>query len=439
MKYLAIDLGASNGRHIVGYIENGQLVTKTVYRFENGATKTSHGLTWDIENIFNHVLQGIKVAVSQFDDIVSLSMDTWGVDYVLFKGETPIYPCMAYRDERTLKTVDQVHKILPFEKLYEKTGIQFQTFNTVYQLYDDLVKGKLEGVTDFLAIPEYLSYRLTGVKKKEYTFATTTGLVNAYTKQFDLDVVKQLGYPLEMFKPLCQAGEVYGNLKEDIKNYVGKDLTVIACASHDTASAVEGIPNDTENINCPYLSSGTWSIIGVKSQVPHTDLESLKNGCSNEGGVGYIRYQKNTMGMWMVQSLRAELCKDKDYTEIANGAKISDYEHFVDANAQDFFAPDSMKGAIDNYLKSKGLPLPKDDNGYFKCAYLSIANGYKTTLQEISNCTGEKYKSICIVGGGAKNLYLNDLVEKVCGLKVIAYPIEATALGNLKIQMQKKF
>lgn len=434
MKYLAIDLGASNGRHIVGYMENGRLVTQTVYRFENGVEKSKHGLTWDLEKIFNHVLQGIKVAVEQYPDIESLSIDTWGVDYLLFKGDNHVLPCMAYRDERTLKTVPLVHGIVPFERLYEKTGIQFQTFNTVYQLYDDLIKGKLDGVTDFLAIPEYLSYRLTGVKKKEYTFATTTGLVNAYTKQFDIELVKELGFPQNIFAPLCQPGEIYGNLLDSVKNYVGKDLTVVACASHDTASAVEGIPDS--DIDCPYVSSGTWSIIGVKSQVPHTDSESLKNGCSNEGGVGYIRYQKNTMGMWMVQSLRKELCPDRDYADIAEGASKSSYERVVDANDQAFFSPSSMKSAIDKYLLDNGLELPQDADGYFKCAYMSIANAYKTTLQELSNCTGEKYHSICIVGGGAKNIYLNSLVEKVCGLKVIAYPIEATALGNLKIQMQ---
>lgn len=433
-KFLAIDLGASNGRHIVGWQEDNEIKTKIVYRFENGVKRTDAGLVWDVESIFQHVLEGITLAVKEFPDIKSLSIDTWGVDYVLFKGDTPVYPCMAYRDERTLKTVPLVHEIVSFEKLYQKTGIQFQPFNTVYQLYDDLIKGKLEGVTDFLSIPEYLSYMLTGVKKKEYTFATTTGLVNAYTKQFDLEITRALGLPDKLFPALYQPKEIYGGLKPEIIEKVGRDITVVACASHDTASAVEGIPQDGQAY--PYISSGTWSLIGVKSSVAHTDEISLKNECSNEGGVGYIRYQKNTMGMWMVQSLRKELCPEKDFGDIADEAKKSEYSVVVDANDQIFFAPQSMKGAIDEYLTQRGLPLPSDNSGYFKCAYVSIAHGYKKTLQEISNCTGEKYHTISIVGGGAKNLYLNALTEKICGVKVLAFPVEATALGNLKIQME---
>ena len=433
-KYLAIDLGASNGRHIVGWREGDEIKTQTVYRFENGVVKTDAGLIWDVEKIFENVLHGIKLAVKEFPDIKSLSIDTWGVDYVLFKGDTPLYPCMAYRDDRTIKTVPLVHDIVPFEKLYEKTGIQFQTFNTVYQLYDDLLKGRLDGVTDFLSIPEYLSYMLTGVKKKEYTFASTTGLVNAYTKQFDLTITRALGFPDNMFPTLYEPKEVYGGLKAEIIEQVGKDIPVVMCASHDTASAVEGIPQDGQN--GPYLSSGTWSLIGVKSPVAHTDKVSLENECSNEGGVNYIRYQKNTMGMWMVQSLRKELCPQKDFGDIAKDAEKSEYSIVVDANDQAFFAPDSMKGAIDEYLTQRGLPLPENIDGYFKCAYVSIAHGYKKTLKDISNCTGEKYKTLSIVGGGAKNVYLNALTEKICGLKVLAFPIEATALGNLKIQME---
>lgn len=434
-RYLAIDLGASNGRHIVGWKQNGKIKTQVVYGFENGMKKTDDGLVWDIESIFQNVLEGIKKALEVFPDIVSLSIDTWGVDYVLFRGDEEVKPCFAYRDERTNKTVPLVHEKVPFSRLYEKTGIQFNSFNTVYQLYDDLIKGRLEGVTDFLSIPEYLSYRLTGVKKKEYTFGTTTGLCNAYTKQFDLDLVQELGFPQEIFAKLYQPREVYGGFSPEIKKLVGKDVKVVMCASHDTASAVEGIP--VEDLDAPYISSGTWSLLGVKEQAPHTDEVSLKNEYSNEGGVGYIRYQKNTMGMWMVQSLRKELCPDKPYQDIADQAEKSSYDVVVDANEQIFFAPESMKKAFDEYLTSRNLPLPQTENDYFKCAYVSIAHAYKKTITELQNCMGRTYDKIYIVGGGAKNNYLNALTEKICGLKVCAFPIEATACGNLKIQMEK--
>ena len=433
-RYLAIDLGASNGRHIVGWMENGEIKTQVVYGFENGVKRTDEGLVWDVESIFENVLIGIKKAVQEFSDIRSLSIDTWGVDYVLFKGDEEIKPCFAYRDERTLKTVPLVHEIIPFEELYEKTGIQFNSFNTVYQLYDEKLKGRLDGVTDFLSIPEYLSYRLTGVKKKEYTFGTTTGLVNAYTKQFDLTITDKLGFPREIFANLCQPGEVYGGFTKEVKDFVGKDIKVVMCASHDTASAVEGIPVD--NLDAPYISSGTWSLLGVKESTPHTDEVSLKNEYSNEGGVGYIRYQKNTMGMWMVQTLRKELCPDKNYSDIATDAKKSEFDIVVDANDGLFFSPKSMKEAFDQYLSDRGMPLPQEQDDYFKCAYVSIAHGYKKAIKELENCTGKTYDKIYIVGGGAKNEYLNALTQMICNVKVCAYPIEATALGNLKIQME---
>lgn len=434
-RYLAIDLGASNGRHIVGWKQGGELKTQVVYGFENGMQKTADGLVWDIESIFQNVLEGIKKAVELFPDVVSLSIDTWGVDYVLFKGDEEVKPCFAYRDERTLKTVPLVHEKVAFERLYEKTGIQFNSFNTVYQLYADLISGRLDGVTDFLSIPEYLSYRLTGIKKKEYTFGTTTGLCNAYTKQFDLELAGELGLPKEIFAKLHQPGEVYGGLTPEIKKIVGKDVKVIMCASHDTASAVEGIP--VKDLDAPYISSGTWSLLGVKEQTPHTDEVSLKNDYSNEGGVGYIRYQKNIMGMWMVQSLRKEFCPDKPYQDIASDAQSSDYEVVVNANDQIFFSPESMKKAFDDYLEKNNKPLPKTENDYFKCAYMSIAHSYKKAISELQNCTGKTYDKLYIVGGGAKNTYLNALTESICNLKVCAFPIEATALGNLKIQMEK--
>jgi rhamnulokinase len=332
--------------------------------------------------------------------------------------------------------VDKVHEIVPFEQLYAKTGIQFNNFNTVYQLYDDLLKGRLDGVTDFLSIPEYLSYKLTGVKKKEYTFGTTTGLVNAYSKQFDTEITDKLGFPRQMFANLYQPKTLFGYLKKEVADFVGKNIPVIMCASHDTASAVEGIP--IKDLDAPYLSSGTWSIIGVKSNVPHTDEMSLKKEYSNEGGVGYIRYQKNTMGMWIVQSLRKELCPDKDYNDIAEGARNSSYNEIIDANDIAFFSPKSMKQAIDDYLTKNQKPLPISIDDYFRCAYVGIAYGYKTAIKDLGDCTNTVYKKIYIVGGGAKNNFLNELTENICGVKVHAFPIEATALGNLKIQMERE-
>ena len=338
-------------------------------------------------------------------------------------------PCLAYRDSRTKSVIDEVHSIIPFEELYSKTGIQFQPFNTIYQLYEDKKRGRLSVVTDFLMIPEYLNYLLTGVKKKEYTNATTTGLVNAQTGDWDGDIIDLLGFQREIFGKLYAPGESVGMLKDDIAAEVGGQIEVVLCASHDTASAVEGIPMDG---NRPYISSGTWSLLGIKSPVAHTDESSLAGNWSNEGGVGYVRYQKNIMGMWVVNRLKEELCPQKPFEDIIAEARKSSFEGIADINAPQFLAPECMRKAFDVSLKSP----PKTCGDYFKCAFLSLAASYANSLRELEGNTGIRAEELYIVGGGAKNTYLNELTEKACKIKVVALPIEATAIGNLKIQMR---
>ncbi len=418
--YLAVDIGASSGRHIVGWMENGELMTEEVYRFPNGVEPLDGHLTWNIDNLVGHVKQGIEKALLRFDIIESLSVDTWGVDYVLLKGEETVYPCYAYRDSRTEAVIPEVHEIIPFSELYRRTGIQFQPFNTIYQLYADKLAGRLEGVTDYLMMPEYLLYRLCGTHAHEYTNATTGGMVNAATGTFDLDIIEALGLPKHLFHPLQQPGTVIGNYK---------GIRCVLCASHDTASAVEGIPMEDEQ---PYISSGTWSLLGVKSPLAITNTGSELANWSNEGGVGYTRYQKNIMGMWLVNRLRAELCPEKPFGEIVAEAEASGYEETVDANAQAFLAPESMKAAFDNSVGAK----PATVGDYFRCAYRSLALSYMNAIEELQHNTGKHYDSLYIVGGGAKNAFLNHLTEEATGKKVIALPIEATAIGNLKIQIQ---
>ena len=419
-KYLAVDIGASSGRHIVGWLEEGELKTEEVYRFPNGVTELDGRLTWDIDALLFHVKAGIEEAQKRFADIVSLSVDTWGVDYVLLRGEKEVRPCYAYRDGRTEAIIPKVHEIISFSNLYRHTGIQFQPFNTVYQLYADKLAGRLEGVTDFLMIPEYLMYRLCGVKSHEYTNATTGGMVSAETGEFDQEIIKTLNLPEHLFCPLQQPGTVIGEYR---------GMKVVLCATHDTGSAVEGIGMKEE---APYISSGTWSLLGVKTPKPITDQASELANWSNEGGVGYNRYQKNIMGMWLVNRLRAELCPDKPFGEIVAEAEESSFEETVDANASRFLSPQSMKEAFDGALSTK----PQSVGDYFRCAYRSLALSYMDAIQELQHNTGRQYDSIYIVGGGAKNGFLNRLTEEASGKKVIALPIEATAIGNLKIQMK---
>ena len=427
--YLAIDIGASSGRHIVGWQENGSVQTEEVYRFPNGVNEENGHLTWDMQNLFSNVVRGILEVFKRYPKIESLSIDTWGVDYVLLKGDEEVYPVCAYRDSRTEAVIPQVHDIMPFSALYRHTGCQFQPFNTIYQLYDEKVSGRLEGVTDLLMMPEYLMWKLCGVKAREYTNATTMGMINARTGEFDMEIVERLGYPKHLFPRLSQPGTVLGMLSPEMAAAVGGNCKVVLCATHDTASAVEGIPMDG---NHPYISSGTWSLLGVKTPKPITDRGSEAANYSNEGGVGYNRYQKNIMGMWLVNELQRELCPEMPFPEIVKLAEESICEAIVDANAPEFLAPKSMKAAFDaatgNALGTIG--------DYFRCSYRSLALSYRQAIEELEANTGCTYEKLYIVGGGAKNGFLNRLTEEVTGKKVIALPIEATALGNLKIQME---
>ncbi len=433
--YLAIDIGASSGRHIVGYMKDGELVTEELYRFPNGMDTLDGHLVWDTERLFKEVKCGIAKCIERFGKIESLSIDTWGVDYVLLKGDCEVKPTYAYRDSRVEGPIEEVHKIIPFEELYSRTGTQFNMFNTVYQLYADKLAGRLQGVTDFLMIPEYLMYKLTGVKRKEFTEATTTGLVNADTLEFDREIFARLGLPEALIAPICQPGTQVGCFTEDVKREVGGDMNVVLCATHDTASAVEAIDMKTD---APYISSGTWSLLGMKTAKPITDSKSRESGYSNEGGVGYNRYQKNITGMWIIQSLRAELCPDTSYGDIAAMSETSDYKGIFDVNDNCFMAPKSMKGAIEDYFVSRGIEPPSEMRDFFNSAYVSLADGYRMAIEDLEHNTGKLCSEIYIVGGGAKNTHLNKLSEAATGKKVVALPIEATAIGNLKVQMQTK-
>ena len=426
MYYLAIDIGASSGRHIIGWREKGEIRTKEVYRFPNGVKEKDGHLVWDMQSLYENVVKGIAEAFKLYPKIESLSIDTWGVDYVLLKDEEEILPVYAYRDSRMDAVIPQVHAIMPFSELYSRTGCQFQPFNSIYQLYHDKIEGRLDEATDMLMIPEYLMWKLCGVKVREYTAATTTGMIDAQTGKFDLEIIDVLGYPRHLFTELNQPGSVLGMLRSEIATAVGGNCKVVLCATHDTGSAVEGIPMEG---NHPYISSGTWSLLGIKTPKPITNSGTVD--FSNEGGVGYNRYQKTSVGMWLVNELQKELCPHMSFAEIVKLAEESICEKIVDGNAPIFMAPKSMKAAFD--AETDGLDSIGD---YFRCACRSLAVSYKRAIDELEANTGLKYEKIYIVGGGANNAFINRLTEEATGKQVVALPIEATSLGNLKIQME---
>lgn len=430
-KYLAVDIGASSGRHIVGWMEDGTLRTEEVYRFPNGVQRVDGHLVWDIDSIAAHVKAGIRAALAKHPVIESVSIDTWAVDYVLLRNDVPLYPCYAYRDSRTQSVLEEVHRILPFEALYQRTGIQFQPFNSIYQLYADKKSGRLAQADELLMVPEYLLWTLCGVKAREYTNATSTGLVNAQTKQYDPEILAALGLPQKLFPQLCAPGTVLGSLTEEVAAEVGGQMKVVLCATHDTASAVEGIP--MEQGDAPFLSSGTWSLLGVKLAQPITSTASCKANFTNEGGVGYIRYLKNIMGLWIVQCVQKQL--GISFAEMVELAKTSTYTRIFDVNDARFSAPQDMSAEIRAALSETGAP-PASDADLINSVYHSLAYCYGEAYREMETITGQQWDKLYIAGGGAKNATLNELTARYTGKQVVALPIEATAIGNLKIQMK---
>lgn len=431
MKYfLAIDIGATSGRHIIGWKNNGEIETEELYRFENIADEVSGHLIWDVERLFAEIKNGIKVSFAKYKCIESISIDTFGVDYVLMNGNKEIFPCYAYRDNRTEVVIKQVHDSKSFDFLYSQTGVQYQQFNSIYQLFADLKKGRLDNATDFLMLPEYFNFLLTGKKVKEYTNATTTGLVNAMTKQFDKNIINCLELPEKLFPNLHNAGEKIGLLLPEIAQEVGGNTEVVLCASHDTASAFESVDIDDNSL---LLSSGTWSLIGVKINNPIVSELAKKYNFTNEGGIGYVRLLKNIMGLGIINNLQKEL--KISFDNIKKLAKMSAYKEIFDVNDTTFATKQQSSEVVVGLLSKTGKPMPKCVNALLNSVFHSLAYSYKKAVEEIEIITNKSFDKIVIVGGGAKNDYLNELTKEYTKKRIIVLPIEATAIGNIKVQM----
>ncbi len=428
--YLGIDIGASSGRHILGHIENGKLKLREIHRFENYITNQNGTLVWDIEHLVSEVKKGIAKC-KKIDKIPStVAIDTWGVDYVLLdENEEEIMPAVSYRDSRTNEVISKVESIISAEELYLKTGIQKQNFNTIYQLYADKLSGKLNNAKHFLMIPAYLSYKLTGVIKNEYTNATTTGMVNAESKIWDNDIIEKLGLPKHLFTELDTPCSVIGNFTKEMQEYAGFDSTVIFAPSHDTASAVAACPIDDNSV---YISSGTWSLIGVETLNPIVNIDAQKANFANEGGIDYrFRFLKNYMGMWLFQNVKKNLNNEFSYDDMMHLAMQSKQFEMLDTNASDFLAPENMINAIRRYLKNSSLPIGIVINSI----YHSLAKSYKDAVCEIEKLANKKIDNIFIVGGGSKDTYLNELTAQYTGKRVVTGLSEATATGNLLSQI----
>ncbi len=429
MKYfLAIDIGASSGRHIVGWLESGKLKTQEIYRFTNGTDTKGGHLIWNTERLFTEIKNGLKKAKVIGKIPSYIGIDTWAVDYALLdKEDKLISEVFAYRDSRNIKAADAVHRKIPFDLLYKKTGIQFQTFNTVYQLYADKLSKKINEAESMLMLPDYLNFLLTGVKKQEYTNATSTGLVNAQTHDWDGTILEILGLNRKLFGELSQPGTVVGSFSKEIEEELGYNATVILPATHDTASAVLAAPIEEAS---PYISSGTWSLLGIEQEKAHTDDNSRKANYSNEGSINYgFRYQKNIMGLWLIQSVKKEL-GNLSFETLAQMAKCKEDCGIIDVNDNRFLSPKNMMDEI-----NKALGKSLSSASIMRVIYDSLAKSYADAIKELERNTGKKYNTLNIIGGGSQDRLLNEMTAKATGKKVITGPVEATAIGNLIMQM----
>ncbi|MBE6741714.1 MAG: rhamnulokinase [Ruminococcaceae bacterium] len=429
---LAIDLGASSGRHILGYIENGRIRLEEVHRFDDYLREENGSFIWDIEKMVSEVKAGIAKCERLGKIPATIAIDTWGVDYVLLdENKQELLPAYSYRDNRNNLIQDEVAAIISQEELYAKTGIQKANYNTIYQLYCDKKSGKLDKAKYFMNMPDYLAFKLTGVIKNEYTEASTTNLINAQTKSWDEEILDTLGIRKDIFSevslPCTEVGKLQG---------FDFESTVILAPSHDTASAVAACPTDENGV---YISSGTWSLIGTENLSPVLSEAALKANFTNEGGINHrFRFLKNYMGMWLFQNIRKEINSGAEgfsekisYDDMMNLAKNSGAYEYIDTNDISFLAPSSMINAIRAYLKNDSMPI----DAVINSVYHSLAKAYANVVSEIESVCKKTVDTINIVGGGCKDKYLNQLTAEYTGKRVLAGPVEATATGNIISQM----
>lgn len=438
--YLAVDIGASSGRHILGHMENGKMQLEEIHRFENGMVKKDGEMCWETDRLFKEIVAGLKKCKEIGKIPVSMGIDTWGVDFVLLdKDDKLLGNAVGYRDKRNIGMDEKVYEKISLDNLYARTGIQKAIYNTVYQLM--AVKQKypqyMEQAETLLFIPDYLHFLLTGRKANEYTEATTGQLVSPVTKDWDYELMDILGYKKEMFQELVMPGTSLGGLRKELVDEIGFDLEVVVPATHDTGSAVLAVPaNDDDFI---YISSGTWSLMGVERMQADCSKKSCELNFTNEGGYGYrFRYLKNIMGLWMIQSVRHEFGDKYGFAEIcAEAEKNKDFPSRVDANDECFLAPENMTEEVKNYCRRTGQQVPETLGEIATVIYASLADCYAKTASEIEEIAGRSFSRIHIVGGGSNAGYLNELTAKATKKEIHAGPTEATAIGNLTAQMLK--
>lgn len=436
--FVAVDIGASSGRLIKSYIVEGRIKIEEIHRFKNGFQRKNQFQRWDIDYLANEIIIGLEKLKKQGTLECYVGIDTWGVDYCLIdENQHLIDQPIAYRDERTSQAVAEFSEQMPLKTLYEKTGIQIQPFNTIFQLFVESRK-RIEKADKLLLIPDYLGYFFTGKLAMEKTNASTTQLLNIQTKDWDSDILKILGLSSDLFPPLVEPGEVLGDLlHEKFPEFDLPKTTFIHVASHDTASAIIGTPGTGDD--WAYVSSGTWSLLGVEKKRPNTSIKAYLSNYTNEsGGNGTIRFLKNIMGMWIIQEVARMQDYIYSYAELTNLAMtVPAFQQFIDINDSRFLNPNNMIEELQDYCRETQQVIPETTAEIARCVYDNLALRYALELQELQDLIPEQVKlnKLHIVGGGANNHLLNQLTADVANIVVEAGPTEATAIGNLAIQM----
>lgn len=436
--FLAVDIGASSGRHILGGIEDGKIILEEVYRFENGMQEMNGHKCWDSEGLFASIKAGMKKCAEIGKIPAFMGIDTWGVDFALIdKDGKKVGDTVGYRDDRTIGMDEEVSKFISEEDLYARTGSQKQPFNTIYQLMALKVQNpeQLEAAETMLFSPDYYNYLLTGKMATEYTIASTSELINPDTRDWDFELIDMLGLPKKLFREIKKPGTPLGNLLPAVAEEVGFDCQVIMTTSHDTASAVLAVPAIAKDF--VYISSGTWSLMGLELDKPIRNEKARSFNLTNEGGYDYtIRFLNNIMGLWMIQSVRHELNDRYSFAELcAMAVEAKDFPSRVIVDDACFFAPDSMIDAIKDYCRKTNQPVPETPGELSTVVYQSLAECYGRTINFLEDLTGKCYEAINVIGGGSNADYLNQLTANATGKTVYAGPGEATALGNIVAQM----
>lgn len=435
--YLAVDIGASSGRLILGHREDGRMILEEIHRFGNGMVRKQGHLVWDVDQLFAEIITGMKKCAELGKIPESIGVDTWAVDFVLLDAKDQrLGDAVGYRDHRTQGMDQSVYEVIDEEELYLRTGIQKQPFNTIYQLMavKEQIPELMEQADALLMIPDYLHFLLSGQKVTEYTNASTTQLLDPQTKDWDWNLIDWLGYKRELFQKICLPGTNLGSLTAEIAAEVGFTCRVVVPATHDTGAAVMAVPAADDQVL--YISSGTWSLMGTEVKEAICTAESRQFNFTNEGGYDYrFRYLKNIMGMWMINSARNELAPDMSFSDICEGAAKQSILSIVDANSERFLAPESMSKEVQKACAESGQQVPQGIWETAAVIYNSLAECYAQTAREIEAMTGVVYDCIHVIGGGANAEYLNRLTAHACHKKIYAGPVEATAIGNISAQM----